>query len=288
MGSLVLTSCLPDSSTVNLEAVKGGLPPDDWALYTNDIPTPNQRRNGGGATIVSAFYGAVTESSTTDARTITWTNGTPTASGSSTDCVFNTSFASGNGFSITVPADTTPRRLMVFCGPYNTSPDTITASLSDGSAAALNDTTSLTGASGSFNPFVVIIDYSADSAGQTMTVNFFAGLSGPQTVVLQGAAVFTTTAPPTITDQPDSVTVLQGATANFSISATGTGTLHYQWKKNGVNDGTDSSSYSVSNAQPSDNGAVITCDVTDDIGTTNSAQALLTVVPVATVAWLVA
>jgi hypothetical protein len=85
---------------------------------------------------------------------------------------------------------------------------------------------------------------------------------------------------PTINVQPVSATVLQGRAATFSISATGVGTLHYQWKSNGVNVGTDSSSYTDSNATLADNGSVITCVVTDNNGsTTSDGTATLTVLP---------
>ena len=40
---------------------------------------------------------------------------------------------------------------------------------------------------------------------------------------------------PTITDQPDSLTIVSGQTANFSVAATGTPPLSYQWRFNGAN-----------------------------------------------------
>lgn len=191
MGTLTLVQAVADATTYNLETINGGSAPADWALFTNSITAPAQRRSGGGSLIAGAFFGASTQSNTTEPRTVSWTNGTPTASGSSTACVFNSSFAAGNGFQITLPADTTPRRAWFLVGPYNTSPDTITATLSDSSATAINYTT-LTGATGSFNPFLVIIDYAANAASQTLVVRFFAGASSPQTVTLQAVAVATT------------------------------------------------------------------------------------------------
>src|SRR5579863_10216172 len=41
--------------------------------------------------------------------------------------------------------------------------------------------------------------------------------------------------PPQITAQPQSATVASGATATFSISATGSAPLTYQWMKNSAN-----------------------------------------------------
>ncbi len=188
MGTLTLVSAVADATSYNLDAINGGAAPDDWALYTTTL-TPAQQRNGGGSTIGAVFFGSNTFSSLTETRTPSWTNGTPTASGSSNANVFNSNFAAGSGFSITLPADTNVRTAWFLLGPYNTSPDTITASLSDSSATAISNTTALTGATGSFNPFLVKISYSANSPGQTLTVNFFAGAASPQTVVLQAVAV---------------------------------------------------------------------------------------------------
>lgn len=286
MGTLTLTQAVADAANYNLDTINGGGAPDDWALYTNSW-TPAQRRNGGGSTIGCAFFGASgAQSSATEPRTVSWSNGTPTGSGSSTACNFCSAFDSGNGFTITVPAGTSPRRLWVLCDPFNTSPDTITASLSDGSATAINDTTSMTGASGSFNPFLVIIDYAANSNGQTLTVNFFAGLVSAQTVTLQGVAVAVTVVPPAISVQPQSQTKFPGETATFTVTASGTGTLHYQWKRNGSNVGTDTNSYTTSAlTYAGDNGAVYTVDVTDDNGTTVSSNALLTVLNAIPLSW---
>jgi hypothetical protein len=90
---------------------------------------------------------------------------------------------------------------------------------------------------------------------------------------------------PTITSQPSSTTKFIGDTATFSVSATGTGTLHYQWKKDGVNVGTDSSSYTTPILDFSYNNSVYTVVVTDDNGSTTSSNALLTVIYTSLIAW---
>lgn len=84
---------------------------------------------------------------------------------------------------------------------------------------------------------------------------------------------------PNITDQPDDVTATlpNPGSATFSITATGTGTLHYQWKKNGSNVGTDSNSYTASGLAMADDKSIITCVVSDDAGSSTSREALLTV-----------
>lgn len=92
---------------------------------------------------------------------------------------------------------------------------------------------------------------------------------------------------PTINTNPANATVYQGQTANFTVSATTSGgTLHYQWKDDGSNVGTDSSSYTTGATVLSDNGAQITCDVTDDNGTVTSSAATLTVIATGITSWI--
>jgi len=84
---------------------------------------------------------------------------------------------------------------------------------------------------------------------------------------------------PTITQQPQNTGVCAlGDAATFTIAATSSeGTLHYQWKKNGVNVGTDNLTLMVNNVQAADHGAQITCEVTDDCGKVTSTAATLAV-----------
>ena len=92
---------------------------------------------------------------------------------------------------------------------------------------------------------------------------------------------------PTIDTQPQNATVYQGQTANFTVSATTSGgALSYQWKDDGVNVGTNSSSYTTAATVLGDNGAQITCAVTDSNGTTTTAAATLTVIPTGISAWI--
>jgi len=80
-----------------------------------------------------------------------------------------------------------------------------------------------------------------------------------------------------ISVQPANRSVLQGQSTSFSITATGTG-ISYQWKKNGVNVGTNSSTYSYTNAAGADNGAVITCVVSNAFESITSNAVSLTVI----------
>jgi hypothetical protein len=82
---------------------------------------------------------------------------------------------------------------------------------------------------------------------------------------------------PVITQHPQDTTVYVGQDANFSVVAAGLAPLHYQWKKNSGNVGADNSILTLSYVQLSDNGAQITCDVSNACGTTTSSTAILAV-----------
>src|ERR1019366_2222844 len=94
------------------------------------------------------------------------------------------------------------------------------------------------------------------------------------------AALTVTAAPvaPSITTQPVSQTVTTGQVATFSVTATGTATLTYQWKKNGTAiGGATSASYTTPATAASDNGAQFTVTVTNTTGNVTSGAATLTV-----------
>ena len=82
---------------------------------------------------------------------------------------------------------------------------------------------------------------------------------------------------PTVS-QPASITVPLGQTATFTVSATGTGTLSYQWFKNGNPiSGANSSSYTTPPTVAGDTGAVFTVLVSNSVGSVTSGPATLTV-----------
>ncbi len=86
------------------------------------------------------------------------------------------------------------------------------------------------------------------------------------------------TAAPTISTQPASQTVAVGATATFSVTASGTGTLTYQWYKNGTAiSGATAASYTTPATVATDSGATFYVKVTNANGTTTSSTATLTV-----------
>ena len=85
--------------------------------------------------------------------------------------------------------------------------------------------------------------------------------------------------PPSITSQPASQTVDVGMAASFSVTATGTGTLTYQWylNGNGIWDAT-SSTYAIAWAQMADAGTY-TVIVSSAFGSATNSGATLTVNP---------
>jgi hypothetical protein len=171
-----------------------------------------------------------------DSRRISWTDGTPTASGTNNANGFyiqNT----GQGFSFTAPASSVLRTLVVHVGGYN-SGGTLTAHLSDGSAADFVDVTSA--ANGQFDRNYTLV-YNAGSASQTLTVTWkmssgsgnvtlnAAALSGvivanggtPQSATISTA--FATALQATVTNLGNPVS---GATVTFTAPASGaTGTF---------------------------------------------------------------
>ncbi len=97
----------------------------------------------------------------------------------------------------------------------------------------------------------------------------------------------TYTIAPTINTQPQPLTVYENEAAVFTISATSSGgALSYQWKQNGSNVGTNSSTLTISPAALTDNGTSITCDVTDSNATVVSNSVLLRVIPAARMGWI--
>src|SRR6266446_6305696 len=101
--------------------------------------------------------------------------------------------------------------------------------------------------------------------------------------VTSSSATLTVSAPPSgpaITTPPANVSVTAGQGFTFSVSASGAGSLSYQWQKDGMNIvGATAASYSGSLATPTESGSAYRVLVTDSTGTTASIRATLTVTP---------
>lgn len=111
----------------------------------------------------------------------------------------------------------------------------------------------------------------------TSDVDYFFNASSP---ISPEDSVVAGSVPPSITVQPSSAGVLPGASATFSVTATGTATLAYKWQKNTVDIvGATTSSYTLSNATyATNNGNSFRCIVSNSYGTVTSNAATLSVI----------
>ncbi len=167
------------TATVNLTAEGSS----DWAHWSGYA----HKANGGTQISNFSIVGAGTgRSYTNDLRTCTWSDGTPTTSGSNKNGVYISGI--GNGFQITAPADATARTLKVYIGGW-ISGGTLTAQLSDGSAA--NYVNSSLSGTGQYDG-VYTISYKAAAPGKQLIVRWVQG-SGTGNITLQGATLVVNT-----------------------------------------------------------------------------------------------
>ncbi|HUJ10091.1 MAG TPA: immunoglobulin domain-containing protein [Verrucomicrobiae bacterium] len=97
--------------------------------------------------------------------------------------------------------------------------------------------------------------------------------------VLLGATGGTSAVPPQITQQPANQAVLSGQPATFTVSASGTPPLNYQWQRNSSKIASaTSTSYTVSSPTSADSGATFRCTVSNAYGVATSDAATLTVI----------
>ncbi|HWD18573.1 MAG TPA: LamG-like jellyroll fold domain-containing protein [Verrucomicrobiae bacterium] len=82
---------------------------------------------------------------------------------------------------------------------------------------------------------------------------------------------------PSVLTDPVSQSVYSGLPATFTVGASGTQPLHYQWLKNGSPVGTDSSSVTINAQYPADDASSFQVVITNNYGATTSAVATLSV-----------
>jgi len=114
----------------------------------------------------------------------------------------------------------------------------------------------------------------SDSGDYTVEVSNAAGpvVSAPATLTVLDITI------PTIVTPPQDITVYAGGTANFSVEATGSPNLTYQWQFNGADlPGETRQTLAVLNAQAANEGDYLV-KVTSEVGTTPSPAASLTVI----------
>ena len=93
-----------------------------------------------------------------------------------------------------------------------------------------------------------------------------------------------TAAAPVITQQPAPLSVTAGQPATFTVAATGTAPLAYQWQRNGTAiDGATDTTYALASVAVGDSGAVFHAVVNNAVGSATSNDATLTVITAAPV-----
>jgi glucose/arabinose dehydrogenase len=101
--------------------------------------------------------------------------------------------------------------------------------------------------------------------------------SGVTTGVVQRIA-FAAPEAPSITTPPQDQTTAIGQPATFSVVASGSMPLTYQWQRNGSDiAGATGSTYTLSSATAADNGSQFRCVVSNAVGSVTSSAAVLTV-----------
>ena len=119
--------------------------------------------------------------------------------------------------------------------------------------------------------------YSIASAQQTHEGSYLCAVTNAAGTTPSDAATLTVTDPPAITAQPQSKTVNPGQAVSFTVAATSTLPLSYQWKKDGsAISGATLATYSIASAQQTHEGSYL-CEVKNAAGTTPSDAATLTV-----------
>lgn len=234
-------------------------------------------------------------------------NGTPIADGSTgngstysgtatpTLAVNNAQIADGANYSVVITnvygaATSSPATLTVSAGnvpPYLVGPTNLT--VIQGNNATFSATVSgfpvpaiqwkkngvnITGAN-SASLTITNAQYPADQATYTITATNIAGAA-------TNSGTLSVIAPPVITSQPQSLTVVHGQSATFSVSATSQAPLTYQWWKNGspISAATNSTlNFASANVTDAGTYAVVVANIA---GSVVSSNAVLTVNSAAT------
>jgi hypothetical protein len=126
--------------------------------------------------------------------------------------------------------------------------------------------------------------YEAVSGDLSEAAFYNQALTAEQVLEHFSAGMFGTHTAPFIVQQPVSETAAAGNSSTFSVTAQGSVPLSYQWSKAGVPlAGATNSTLTLSNIRYADAGT-FSVTITNAAGTTSSAQATLTVLPVPTFA----
>ena len=122
-----------------------------------------------------------------------------------------------------------------------------------------------------------VSSYAVNNAQSTNEGEYSVVVTNVAGAVTSNPAYLIVNIPPAMGGQPQSLTVRQGADATFTVTASGTEPLGYQWRFNSANlAGATSSSYTRANAQ-TNHGGNYSVIVSNVAGSVTSVNALLTV-----------
>jgi hypothetical protein len=186
---------------------------------------------------------------------VQFVNHAPVATGGSFSTLQNTPFS---GFMTATDVDNTPDTSGLIYS-VTTAPSSGNVVINNSATGAFTYTPT-TGFSGSDSFLFKAFDGTAYSAGAVMSIT-----------------VRVATSPPSISSQPTNLTVVVTSGAAFSVTASGTAPLAYQWWDNGVQIvGATNSIYSLSGIRTSDAGSY-TVVISNSIASVTSSVAVLTV-----------
>jgi hypothetical protein len=133
----------------------------------------------------------------------------------------------------------------------------------------LKNGTPISGANASVLSFTAVT--TNDAASYSVTVTNIAG------TIASSSATLAVLVPPTIVTPPASATVVAGSNASFTVTAAGSGTLTYQWLKNGATiSGATSATLTLNNVSATD-AANYSVTVANATASVTSSTATLTV-----------
>jgi len=183
VASLTASSLHQDSGTFTISGADWAVANSSWTLT---------RKSGGGSTIALANIGTAVQHTAPAGSgnfVLNYSDG-PSGAGSATGIVYVTAstFATGNGIQVTLPADTSVRTATIYWGESGTT-GRLTATLSDGSASAQTHTVAAATDVQNFG-FISTIQWQAGSASQTLTVKLTTDVTvdGQDEIAFQGVA----------------------------------------------------------------------------------------------------
>ncbi|HLL75102.1 MAG TPA: NBR1-Ig-like domain-containing protein [Pyrinomonadaceae bacterium] len=255
--NVIVTVSAPTGGALDLFPAEPGLSVNltaegtsDWAHWGLGSASGFDRKAGAAPQISNfTLLGSGAPSALGDlAYSHTWTDGVPTQAATTTTGV-HVGGAAGNGFQITVPADTATKTLKLYVGAWYARAQ-LRARLSDSSAP--DAVGSLVADAGTLNR-VYTISYKAASAGQTLTVSYTleASYNSPHGNVTLQAATLADGAPPPLPANGSafvrqSVPDWMTAGRPYSVSVT--------MRNTGANTWTQAGNYRLGSQNPQDNG----------------------------------